>query len=77
MVIRRIKDKCGQDISIQYPDKETHDCKRDESESKGMMIFARPSGSGYPSQLKAIITYGATKPYPLRITLFYEDFIFR
>ena len=56
MVIRRIKDRCGQVISVRYPNKENHDRKKDETDSKGMMIFARPSGSGYPSQLKAIIS---------------------
>ena len=40
-----------------------------ETDSKGMMIFARPSGSGYPSQLEAIIPYGSTKAYSQRPTL--------
>ena len=41
---------------------------------KGMMIFARPPGSGYPNQLEAIIPYGSTKAYSQRPTLFYKDF---
>ena len=39
-----------------------------------MMIFARPSGSGYPNQLEAIIPYGSTKAYSQRPTLFTRIF---
>ena len=74
MVIRRIKDMCGQVISARYPNKTNHNHKKDETDSKGMMIFARPSGSGYPSQLKAIIPYGSTKAYSQRPTLFTRIF---
>ena len=77
MVIRRIKDMCGQVISVRYPNKTNHDRKKDETDNKGMMIFARPSGSGYPNQLEAVIPYGSTKAYPQRPTLFYKDFISR
>ena len=45
-----------------------------ETDSKGMMIFARPSGSGYPNQLEAVIPYGSTKAYSQRPTLLYKDF---
>ena len=65
---------CGQGISVRYPNKENDDRKKDESDSKGMMIFARPSGSGYPSQLEAIIPYGSTKAYSQRPTLFTRIF---
>ena len=34
MVIRRIKDMCGQVILVRYPDKENHDRKKDKSDSK-------------------------------------------
>ena len=77
MLIRRIKDMCGQDISIRYPNKENHDRKKDETDSKGMMIFARPSGSGYPSQLESMMTYGSAKANPQRPTMFYKGFISR
>ena len=40
-----------------------------------MMIFARPSGFGYPNQPEAVIPCGSTKAYPLQPTLFYKDFI--
>ena len=74
MVIGRIKDRCDQVISVRYPNKENHDRKKDETDRKGMMIFARPSGSGYPSQLEAIIPYGSPKAYSQGPTLFYKDF---
>ena len=63
MVVRRIKDICGQAILVWYPDKENHDRQR-EIDIKGMMIFARPSGSGYPSQLEAIISIWIYKGIP-------------
>ena len=44
---------CDQVISVRYPNKENHERKKDETDSKGMMIYARPSGSGYPRQLVA------------------------
>ena len=34
MVIQRIKDSCGQVISVRYPDKENHDRKKDETDNK-------------------------------------------
>ena len=77
MVIGRITDMCGQVISVRYPDKENHDRKKGETDSKGMMIFARPSGSGCPNQLEAVVPYGSTKAYPQRLTLFTRIFIFR
>ena len=77
MVIWRIKDMCRQVISVRYPNKENHDRKKDETDNKGMMIFARPSGSGYPNQLEAIIPYGSTKAYSQRPTLFTRIFISR
>ena len=77
MVIRRIKERRGQVISVRYPDKENHDYKKDETDIKGMMIFARPSGSGWPNQLEAVIPYGSTKAYPQWPTLFTRIFIFR
>ena len=46
MVIRRIKDRYGQVISVRYPNKENHDRQKDETDSNGMMIFAWPPGSG-------------------------------
>ena len=77
MVIRRIKDRSGQVISVRYPNKQNHDRKKDELDSKGMMIFARLSGFGYPNQLEAVIPYGSTKAYSQQPTLFYKDFISR
>ena len=77
MVIRRIKDMCGQVVSVRCPNKEYHDRKNDETDRKGMMIFAWPSGSGYPNQLEAVITYRSTKAYSQRPTLFYKDFMSR
>ena len=77
MVIWRIKAMCGQVISVKYPNKENHDRQKDETDSKDMMIFARPPGSGYPNQLKVIIPYGSTKAYSQQPTLFYKDFISR
>ena len=77
MVIQGIKDMCDQVISVRYPDKQNHDRKKDETDNKGMMIFPRPSGSGYPNQLEAIIPYGSTKAYSQWPTLFYKDLISR
>lgn len=77
MVIRRIKDMCGQVILVRYPDKENHDRQRMRLTAKVWWFFARPSGSGYPSRLEAMIPYGSTKAYPQRPTPFYKDFISR
>ena len=40
MVIRRIKDMCGQVISVRYPNKDNHDRQKDETDSNVMRIFA-------------------------------------
>ena len=34
MVIQRIKDMCGQVISVRYPNQENQDHKKDETDSK-------------------------------------------
>ena len=38
------------------------------------MYFARPSGSGYPNQLEAIIPYGSTKTYTFSGLLYLQGF---
>ena len=72
MVVWRIKNLCGQAISVRYPVKESHDHQRVRLTAIVWWFLRDHQG---PDTQVSWKPYGSTKTYSQRPTIFFKDFI--